>query len=102
MCHTHHVTSHHVTGHVTHLRNGPHHGPANLPVEFLIRCCRVLHAPGPQDQLPVRMEVYRPNDGSIVLEVVYDMACLQFRYGVGATIVLCITVLFLGGKDEGK
>ena len=81
--------------HVTHLLDGIDHLPAYIGVKSFIRNCGVIQAPGPQDQLPIGMEVYGTNDGGIGAEVVDDVLSFQLRKGGGPTVVFSIAVLFL-------
>lgn len=85
----------HVTGHVTHLLDSIDHPPAHISVKSFIRNCGVVQPPGPQDQLPIGMEVYGTNDGGIGTEVVYDVPSFQLRNGSRPTIVFSIAVFFL-------
>ena len=80
---------------MTHPLDGIDHLPAYIGVKSFIRSCGVIQAPGPQDQLPIGMEVYGTNDGGIGAEVVDDVLSFQLRKGGGPTVVFSITVLFL-------
>lgn len=75
------------------------HVIAQLCVEGLVRGSGVALAPGPQEELSVRVEVYGADDGGVALEVVDDVLCLKFRLGTWSSIILSTAVSCLLGEE---